>query len=340
MVQGEDDDLVYIERSEESLRKGVVRRQFPIKLAYACTAHKVQGMTMQTAVVSLKKIFEPGMAYVALSRTTSLRGLHVTDFSEKMIYADPAVTASLQNMTKATFTGIMPLLQHIESNIDQTLKITHHNTEGLADHIEDIRCHHELLLSDIYCITETHLTGSSIAPHLQLQGYSLFMHNRHVSYSTRQDIANKGGVAIYSKEHISAWPRQFIQNITDLEFVVIKIDAPIKATIAAVYRPPHYGFEDFMKNLSLIDYLDIEDEQVIVCGDFNEDLLSGMCAGEKTVLELFRLKKYTQLITTATTKKHTPLDPIYIYRPDLCLQLGVLHSYHSYHNPVYCILCK
>uniref|UniRef100_A0A8C1ZIB2 ATP-dependent DNA helicase n=1 Tax=Cyprinus carpio TaxID=7962 RepID=A0A8C1ZIB2_CYPCA len=61
-VRGEEDVLVYIERSEESLRKGAVRRQFPIKLAYACTAHKVQGMTMHSAVVSLKKIFEPGMA--------------------------------------------------------------------------------------------------------------------------------------------------------------------------------------------------------------------------------------------------------------------------------------
>ncbi len=58
-VRGEEDVLVYIERSEENLRKGAVRRQFPIKLAYACTAHKVQGMTMQSAVVSLKKIFEP-----------------------------------------------------------------------------------------------------------------------------------------------------------------------------------------------------------------------------------------------------------------------------------------
>lgn len=135
-------------------------------------------------------------------------------------------------------------------------------------------------------------------------------------------------VAIYCKEHISAQARQFIQNITDHEFVIIKIDSPIKATIAAVYRAPHYGFEDFMKNLkSLLDYLDIVDEQVIG---------SLKCRG-KTVLELFRSKRYTQLITTATTKKHTLLDHIYISHPDFCLQSGVLHSYH---NPVYCILRK
>ncbi len=339
-VQGEEDDFVYIERSEESLRKGAVRRQFPIKLAYACTAHKVQGMTMENAVVSLKKIFEPGMAYVALSRTTSLRGLHITDFNEKKIYADATVTASLESMTRASFDGIMPLLQHVrESDLDQTLKIIHHNTEGLSSHIEDIRCHHELLLSDILCMTETHLTGSLVTPHVQLEGYNAFMRNRHVSYSTHQEIAKKagGGVAIYCKEHISAQPRQYVQNVTDLEYVVIKVDSPIKATIAAVYRPPHYKFEEFSKNLkSLLDYLDMVDEHpTLICGDFNEDLL---CAGKKTVLELFQSKGYTQLITTATTKKNTLLDHMYVSRPELCLQSGVLHSYHSYHNPVYCVL--
>ncbi|XP_073724526.1 uncharacterized protein [Misgurnus anguillicaudatus] len=341
-VQGEDDNAVYIERSEESLRKGTVRRQFPIKLAYACTAHKVQGMTMQSAVVSLKKIFEPGMAYVALSRTTSLSGLHITDFIEKKIYADPEITASLQNMRKVTFEGIMPLLQHIgEINQDETLKIIHHNTEGLSSHIEDIRCHHELQLSDILCITESHLSGSCIPPHLQLEGYKMFARNRHVSYSTHAEMAKKdgGGVAIFCKEDIQAQSRQYIQSVTDLEFVVIKIDTPMCATIAAVYRPPHYSLEKFLPNLrGLLDYLDIEDKHpVIISGDFNEDLLS---AGRKAILEMFQSKGYTQLITSATTEKHTLLDHIYISHPDLCLQSGVLQTYYSYHNPVYCILRK
>ncbi|KAL3987964.1 antigen [Sarotherodon galilaeus] len=78
------DDMVYIERAEENLKqKGVVRRQFPVKLAFACTIHKVQGMTTTSAVVSLKSIFEPGMAYVAVSRVTSLSGLYLLDMEEK-----------------------------------------------------------------------------------------------------------------------------------------------------------------------------------------------------------------------------------------------------------------
>ncbi|KAI4879221.1 hypothetical protein NFI96_027864, partial [Prochilodus magdalenae] len=110
------DNIVYIERAEESLKKkGTVRRQFPIKLAFACTTHKVQGMTTRSAVVSLKKVFEPGMAYVALSRTTSLSGLHITDFDEKKIYCDPEISAALENMPKADLRFIQPLLHTVEA---------------------------------------------------------------------------------------------------------------------------------------------------------------------------------------------------------------------------------
>uniref|UniRef100_A0A8C9X151 ATP-dependent DNA helicase n=1 Tax=Sander lucioperca TaxID=283035 RepID=A0A8C9X151_SANLU len=77
-------------------QKGVVRRQFPVKLAFACTIHKVQGMTRTSAVVSLKHIFEPGMAYVAVSRMTSLSGLHILDMDESKIYANPQITGMLQ----------------------------------------------------------------------------------------------------------------------------------------------------------------------------------------------------------------------------------------------------
>ncbi|MCI4395547.1 hypothetical protein PGIGA_G00181850 [Pangasianodon gigas] len=256
------------------------------------------------------------------SRTTSLHGLHITDFNEKKIYADPEITVSLRNMKRAAFKEIMPLLQGIKetnTNQDKTQKIIHHNTEGLASHIEDIKCHHELQLADILCITETHLSGSCIS-HLQLEGYKMFARNRHITYSTYAEIAKKdgGGVAIFCKEDIQAQPRQYIHNVTDLEFVIIKIDTPTNATIATVYRPPHYSLEKFLPNLrSLLVYMDMKKNPVIICRDFNEDLLS---SGRKAILELFQSKGYTQLITTATTDKHTLQDHIYISHPDVCLQ--------------------
>uniref|UniRef100_A0A8C4HPS9 ATP-dependent DNA helicase n=1 Tax=Dicentrarchus labrax TaxID=13489 RepID=A0A8C4HPS9_DICLA len=341
-IQGQSDNLVYIERTEENMtKKGAVRRQFPMKLAFACTAHKVQGMTMESAVVSLKRVFESGMSYVALSRTTSLQGLHITDFDEKKIYADPEITAAMENMKQASFESTRPLLQHVKlaDGTAQTITIIHHNTQGLPSHIEDLKCHHELTLADVLCITETHLSGSFVSSKFQLEGYNMFTRSRQVSYTNLSDMTAKdgGGVAVYCKSHIQAEARRYFQNVTDLEFVVVKLMAPVRAVIAAVYRPPHFCLKKFLPNMeSLLDSLDMMNHQpVIVCGDFNEDLL---CKGKKAIQELFQSKGYTQLITDATTENRTLLDHIYVSQPHTCVQSGVLQTYHSYHSPVYSIL--
>lgn len=65
--------------------------QFPLTLAYATTIHKSQGATLDDLWCDLSQLWEPGQAYVALSRLRSAQGLHLIGWNPRSIIVDPQV---------------------------------------------------------------------------------------------------------------------------------------------------------------------------------------------------------------------------------------------------------
>ncbi|MCB9032447.1 MAG: AAA family ATPase [Chitinophagales bacterium] len=83
--------------------------QYPIKLAWAITVHKSQGLSFDNAIIDVQNVFAAGQAYVALSRLRSLEGLILkTPFkSNHLQYHNAIQSFAKQKQSVATLPNIV-----------------------------------------------------------------------------------------------------------------------------------------------------------------------------------------------------------------------------------------
>ncbi len=78
---------------EEDGKSAAKITQVPLRLAWAITVHKSQGMSLDAAAVDLSHAFDYGQGYVALSRVRSLEGLHLAGWNERALRVHPEALA-------------------------------------------------------------------------------------------------------------------------------------------------------------------------------------------------------------------------------------------------------
>lgn len=90
IVLFEDGNTIEIKPQKFEVRENgktiATRKQYPLRVAYAITIHKSQGMTIPYVHVVLTNCFAPGQAYVALSRAKTMEGLFVTGLTDSKVF--------------------------------------------------------------------------------------------------------------------------------------------------------------------------------------------------------------------------------------------------------------
>ena len=137
------------------------RSQFPLTLFYACTVHKVQGLSQEKIVVSFQlnkqRSFNPSQMYVALSRITSINGLYlIGNYSKSAFRAnDEAEKEYLRLRRNENLLESPVSLTLCENNLVITLL----NIRSLTKKYHSIQKYKQLIDNDLLFLTETHVSN-------------------------------------------------------------------------------------------------------------------------------------------------------------------------------------
>ncbi|XP_029933202.1 uncharacterized protein LOC115377530, partial [Myripristis murdjan] len=314
---------------DRATKRGGLRRQFPLRLAWACTVHKVQGLTVDEAVVSLKRVFAPGQAYVALSRVRALSGLIIEDFTEKAIYCKDAIKEALDSMPPFLIEQPKPSLN------THSFSVYLMNVQNLSRHVLDlVSCTQHLQLTCI-AVTETWLTAQSSLDSVQIEGYTFHSRPRGLCYSSSNpkllELKNleHGGVGLYSVDNLDC----DILQVPDLNLeCLVCLCNKFNILLAVIYRPPCYPITLFKQNLGkLLDWLHPISNTIVIMGDFNENILK-----TSSICKFMGEKGFSQHVTQETTEKGTLIDHVYVKTTQYNVECAVMPTYFSDHEGVAC----
>ena len=299
--------------------------QFPLMLAWACTVHKVQGLSLDKVVISFdlekQRGFKCGQMYVALSRVTSLQGLFLTGrYNPGAIKADKKVFEECQRLKTESRLLSIPTCSPVTEN---SFTIALLSTK-LGKHAVDIAADNSLLNSDVICLTETQLLPDTDMSHVEcvLNQFTLVYNSSSFRFESLAFCVSKVNSGLHHDYYVS----------------LLKVEKPSfslePVSILLLYRKQSWSVPSFIDVLAQL--LQETSNIDIILDDFNIN-------GLEVLDSLSNVLHNFELVTSSTHLLGSLLDHVYIRRDMLeYLEIeAIIHSVHfSDHDAVYVSVSK
>ena len=284
--------------------------QFPIRLAKAVTAHKVQGLTVyqpSTINLDISSAFEPAQGYVMLGRAQSLKQIFIMDqlkpnslhaSHEALVEYDKMNKRALNNKTSGWF-----------PQQPEAVKIASLNVCRLQPHFEDILSDPTLLKADIIHFCETWLLPDQDLNCFKIPGY----------YSNFLNIGPGRGIVTFYKESF-----QPAKNISkdDYQITMFRSDA---VDSIHIYRSSNGSISSLIEDLQVL----IQSSTTIITGDFNICLKDNP---NNKLTTFLRDQGFNQINKSATHDAGRQIDHVYISDPDNTFDMPSLLRFSPYYS--------
>ena len=270
----------------------IQRIQFPIALSWACTVHKVQGLTtLENVVVSLnlrkQRYFNYGQIYVTLSHATSLQGLHILgEMQSKHIKANPKVNEEYERLRDSS--PYFDTLAEEQYSCDPVLTVSLLNIRSLRKHSEDIKFHAQLFNSDVLALTETQLLAndSDVEIKENLEPFRIYRQDHCTDKYSSMAICVKHNLELENYESIP------ILNAIKFDFVDTRLRE--SRSLLLLYRKNNSNVPQYMEVLQYVISSSRIDE---IIGDFNMNYFNEIHSQPLLFIESLN---YTQIVTEPT----------------------------------------
>ena len=279
---------------------------FPVKLAWAITAHKIQGQTVKKPnklIVNMQKVFEAAQAYVMLSRVENLNQLIIiNDVCSKKIYSSELAVKELERLNNSCEDTLV---------VPPNLSIMSINIRSLQKHFEDLVKEPGFDNQDLIMVQQTCINRGEDLSRFQVESHSAHFNSR----------GNGKGVAVYYGDKF-----RHEADINELGYQM-SMFCSTEFDVICVYRSTDNTSFGQLKFLEDLNDLINPSRRTIVIGDFNAVYPDNVISRE---LESW---DFENIVTKPTHVEGNMIDHCYISNiPKEEIRITQAPVYYSNHD--------